>query len=395
THANLLDLSNNDPGFLLEITRLEDALFNLVSLRPAYFRPPFGDITEHQLSLLADLGYKAAVLWNVDTFDWQHPHLSEENVEDSLRGYEEAFGGGGASAEEDGEGEVGRGYISLQHDIQPVTADVEGGSDFIARAVDMVRSKGFTFVLVDECLGDKGGAYERGVLPTGTQALLSPIASSSPTPLNTECGKEYAVVAGDFCYAIAEREGLEWDQFLALNPEVVCDNLQIGQVVCVQVGASSQSGIITAAIEATPTTSASPASPSSSPSPTCAKQYTVNTDDFCFSIAESNGLSLDQFLTLNTGISCDSLEVGQAVCVEAGDSVSSLDDSKIDTSLTTTSNPTSTPPLSSCQKQHTVQLGDTCWTIAGSTSETFNAFLALNAGIQCDALAVGQIVCVE
>jgi chitinase len=49
-----------------------------------------------------------------------------------------------------------------------------------------------------------------------------------------QCGGQYTVQPGEYCYLIAETHGLSPDDFYALNPGLNCDNLQIGQVVCVQ-----------------------------------------------------------------------------------------------------------------------------------------------------------------
>eukprot|EP00243_Klebsormidium_subtile_P004007 TRINITY_DN1778_c1_g1_i1.p1 TRINITY_DN1778_c1_g1~~TRINITY_DN1778_c1_g1_i1.p1 ORF type:complete len:245 (-),score=55.01 TRINITY_DN1778_c1_g1_i1:499-1233(-) len=50
------------------------------------------------------------------------------------------------------------------------------------------------------------------------------------------CSKYYTVKDGDICFNIWNTFGLSSDQFYALNPGIDCDNLQIGQQVCIQGG---------------------------------------------------------------------------------------------------------------------------------------------------------------
>ncbi|KAJ3077824.1 hypothetical protein HK102_004944, partial [Quaeritorhiza haematococci] len=211
THATLTSITDDNAFINNEIKPLEEAIFSIVGKRPAYFRPPFGAITPRQLELLGEQGYKASVMWSIDTNDFRHPTVSPENVEASLAEYRRALSG------------PRDGHISLQHDIQPVTADVAGGSDFVARAVDLVKGAGYELVLVDECLGDKGGAYVKGTLP--------------PSGNLGNCKDVYTVVSGDFCFAIAEKKGISLDQLRALNPNLVCETLQVGQQLCLEAGA--------------------------------------------------------------------------------------------------------------------------------------------------------------
>ncbi|KAJ3070929.1 hypothetical protein HK102_006552 [Quaeritorhiza haematococci] len=360
THANLSEIRDDAAFINQEIRPLEEAIFNIVQVRPAYFRPPFGLVTERQLALLGDLGYKASVLWNVDTFDWQHGANTPANIDKSLKPYVDALAG------------PRDGIISLQHDIQPVTA--ARGSDFVARAVDMVRNAGYELVLVDECLGDKGGAYVKGVLPN--LPAPSPVPSPS-TPSN--CGRQYTVVAGDYCYGIAEKNGLEFSQFTALNPGLVCDPLSIGAVVCV-----TASGV-----------APSPA-PSPSPSSTCSKPYTVVAGDYCYKIAvELNNLDLNQFLSFNPGLNCDNLQVGQVVCLVAPTTSTGPGTTTTTTTTTTIASPAPSPrPATTCSKPYTVVAGDYCYKIAVElNSLDLNQFLSFNPGLNCDNLQIGQVVC--
>ncbi|KAL3721466.1 hypothetical protein ACJRO7_033894 [Eucalyptus globulus] len=47
------------------------------------------------------------------------------------------------------------------------------------------------------------------------------------------CLQDVQVNKGDICYAIAQQYGLTLDTFYSYNPNVNCDDLSIGQYLCV------------------------------------------------------------------------------------------------------------------------------------------------------------------
>ncbi|KAK0614949.1 hypothetical protein B0T17DRAFT_540674 [Bombardia bombarda] len=58
--------------------------------------------------------------------------------------------------------------------------------------------------------------------------------TANPTPPTPSCSKKYTVISGDYCYLIAVNNGLTLDQFYTYNPGLICNPLQIGEVVCVK-----------------------------------------------------------------------------------------------------------------------------------------------------------------
>jgi hypothetical protein len=60
--------------------------------------------------------------------------------------------------------------------------------------------------------------------------------------------------------------------------------------------------------------------------------------------------------------------------------------------------PATIPPSNSgnCNRPYVVKAGDTCWYIANQLTRIGDArFYALNQGINCHALHIGQVVCLE
>jgi LysM repeat protein len=99
----------------------------------------------------------------------------------------------------------------------------------------------------------------------------------------------YTVVSGDYCYAIGARYSISVAQLQSYNPGLNCNNLQIGQVLCV--GASSSC-------------------------PT----YTVKSGDYCYAIGQAYGISVAQLQSDNPGLNCNNLQIGQVLCVGSGGS---------------------------------------------------------------------------
>jgi peptidoglycan-N-acetylglucosamine deacetylase len=52
-----------------QIQRTEDEIYQIVGLRTALFRPPFGFLNDESTRIVFSLGYKI-ILWNIDSYDW-------------------------------------------------------------------------------------------------------------------------------------------------------------------------------------------------------------------------------------------------------------------------------------------------------------------------------------
>jgi peptidoglycan/xylan/chitin deacetylase (PgdA/CDA1 family) len=119
---------------------VDDALLNIIGVRPIYMRPPYGNTSPESLEYLAAKGYKV-INWNVDTNDWRHP----EDLTWNLGAYYGVLQDPAA---------IGKGFISLQHDAMQPTAEI-----FSKLAIEYVLSKGFKVMPVGSCLGDPKGWY--------------------------------------------------------------------------------------------------------------------------------------------------------------------------------------------------------------------------------------------
>ncbi|RKP13004.1 chitin deacetylase, partial [Piptocephalis cylindrospora] len=123
-----------------EMTRLDDALRQIIGRSPLYMRPPYGSTSPMARRILHDMGYKV-VIWNIETQDTEHPN----NVAASMDAYHRALEAPGASR---------KGWIALQHD--PVRST---SLQLAPQAIRLAQRLGYRFATVAECLGDEGGEY--------------------------------------------------------------------------------------------------------------------------------------------------------------------------------------------------------------------------------------------
>jgi len=163
----------------------------------------------------------------------------------------------------------------------------------------------------------------------------------------------YVIRAGDTCASLA---GYSSTYFYQQNTGINCNNLQVGQSVCLPYG--SNYGTTTGYNSG-------------------CQNYQIRSGDTCANLAAQAGVSLYEFNNLNGYLNCNNLQVGQSVCVPFGNAGSNM----IGYSYG-----------NRCYgKQYTVQNGDTCWAIAtryGTTVEQLQSCTGLN----CNNLAVGQVI---
>lgn len=68
THPDMTKLSPE--GARKELTETEDALIKTAGIKVTLFRPPYGAYNQEMLRALGERGYRAMVMWDVDSLDW-------------------------------------------------------------------------------------------------------------------------------------------------------------------------------------------------------------------------------------------------------------------------------------------------------------------------------------
>ncbi|CAK7225775.1 Chitinase 2 [Sporothrix curviconia] len=200
------------------------------------------------------------------------------------------------------------------------------------------------------------------VTTTTTTTTTAPASTATPS----SCSNPYTVKPTDDCYDLAATHNTTVVQILALNPQLdaACD-LTTGQTICL---------------------------PQS-----CTQYYIVEAGNSCYTIDMKYGITFDQLQAMNPGAindECTNLDVGQALCVSTGSTLSS---SSLPPSVvpTTTTAPSPSPVV--CTAYYTVKAGDSCYTIDLGIGISFAQLQSLNPGAinaDCTNLGIGQVLCV-
>lgn len=160
-----------------------------------------------------------------------------------------------------------------------------------------------------------------------------------------QCTTPYTVNWGDTCNTIADKAGISFTTFIALNKPISCSSLQFGQQLCLaRVGFSPY------------------------PRVACTSKYTTLWGETCDSMVLNSKTPLSTILAFNPGLDCTALQTGQLICLD------------------------NTAPLV-CTTPYSVQWGDTCLGIADKAGISFTTFIALNKPIACSTLQYGQQLC--
>jgi len=144
THGHMGSMSETQ--IRSEMTKVEDALVNLIGKKPAYMRPPYLETSGQVLPVLKSMGYKV-ITDDVDTGDWNNktPQQSEQ-----------LFQQAGAS---------GNGHIPLMHEVYSTTVNT-----LTPWLISWAQQNNLKLVTVAECLGDASGMYQSGTFTPNGQS---------------------------------------------------------------------------------------------------------------------------------------------------------------------------------------------------------------------------------
>lgn len=145
THTYGHKISENEVEFKKSLDDMDAFIEKTTGDKPRYFRPPKGNCEAECQKRLNDWGYNI-INWDTDTNDWNYVKSGsfEQRVVDSIDYLKQEF------AKEKSN------YLVLMHDTQNYT--VREIAPWILEKSGM-KEKGYKFVTVGECLGDKEGIY--------------------------------------------------------------------------------------------------------------------------------------------------------------------------------------------------------------------------------------------
>jgi len=175
THpSGITNLTDEELTYQLE--ELNKAIYNLVGVKPAFFRPPLGEYSEDNLKIIEKCGIKANILWNLDSEDWDHNYNATQQYIDGLEGKDPKT----------------HSFIALNHDIQKVTAEKN-----LRIVIPYLRKLGYNFVPMDVCIGLP--AYQGQELNTNKKGITKDpngeIVIENPQNLNANNGNDVANTA--------------------------------------------------------------------------------------------------------------------------------------------------------------------------------------------------------
>jgi len=121
-----------------EMQQVEEALANLVGIKPAYMRPPYLATGGQVLPTMRQLGYKV-ITDDVDSQDWNGWSAQQS---------QNAFSQAGSS---------GNGHIPLMHETYASTVQ-----QLTPWLINWAKQNNLEMVTVAECLDDPDGMYQPG-----------------------------------------------------------------------------------------------------------------------------------------------------------------------------------------------------------------------------------------
>jgi len=168
-----------DEQVLTEIKGLNDLLFELIGVKPTFFRPPLGEVTEANGKIIDQEGIKAIINWNLDSLDWKEASEIKVNGTSSVNATDNYLN----VLNQSDPTQVS--LIALNHDINDVTAKRN-----LELMIPIIRERGWRFVTMDECLGMS--AYQNinslenknnAVVPGNSTTTVDRSVNATSTPL--------------------------------------------------------------------------------------------------------------------------------------------------------------------------------------------------------------------
>lgn len=157
----------------------------------------------------------------------------------------------------------------------------------------------------------------------------------------------YTIKAGDTLFRLAQANNTTVNAIIAINPGLNPNVLQIGQRICIP-------GVAPVVC------------------PEGSFPYVIRRGDTLFALARQFGTTVAAITALNPGINPNALLVGQTICI-----------------------PGAAPPVCPAgSSSYTIQRGDTLFALAQRFNTTVAAIIALNPGLDPNALQVGRIICI-
>lgn len=166
THAdmNTLTPAKIKDEYEINLKAVQDTL----GVSPKFARPPFGNCNAACAKVLQGEMGLTVTQWNCDSNDWRY----ENSVQDRPKTFTNIANIINPSNPKTDS------FVTLQHDIKDYSVDL------VPKIIDLIKSKGYNFVTVEQCLGGKIPAYVKapGAPATSPAPASAPATSPAPAP---------------------------------------------------------------------------------------------------------------------------------------------------------------------------------------------------------------------
>ncbi|CEI85959.1 hypothetical protein RMCBS344292_00408 [Rhizopus microsporus] len=171
SHPHLMSLSNED--IVYEVRATEEAIEDVIGVKPKYIRPPYGEADKRVKGLLKQMGYKV-LMWNVDPTDYDVYNLKDgaKRIQDT---FEKVLKNNNSSLNVHADD----GFISLQHDLYRVSIHQ------VPQIYRALRKHDYSLTTAAECIGDDEPHIRMAVPRPAASASNSSLSGKSlPTNLS-------------------------------------------------------------------------------------------------------------------------------------------------------------------------------------------------------------------
>ena len=124
---------NVEDAIQKQVLKTQQVFEDILGFRPVFFRPPYGAVTDEQISVLAEEGM-IVIEWSIDTFDWSETQNSPERILNRIKRHHH----GGA--------------VILMHSAG---GDRSNTVAALPEIIEFLQTEGYELVTIDEMFDNK------------------------------------------------------------------------------------------------------------------------------------------------------------------------------------------------------------------------------------------------
>lgn len=200
---------------------------------------------------------------------------------------------------------------------------------------------------------------------------------------NATSGTKYTVKAGESVWSVSNKFGISMNQLIQWN-NIKNNFIYPGQQLIVKSGTASNTASNNTSSSSTGTSSSNTSGQST---------YTVKAGESVWSVANKNGISMNQLVEWNN-IKNNFIYPGQQLIVKGGSSTASTTAKNTTTTTSNATSPVNTSTPSTGDTKYTVKAGESVWSVANKHNITMNQLIEWN-NIKNNFIYPGQQVIIK